>query len=68
MAYGYLHRGEHFGGRVLVQLAIEKNMKKQFERDKQSMLDESEASPDYYTMTKFQSMQTMPRKSVDVGE
>ena len=42
MAYGYLHRGEHFGGRVLVQLAIEKNMKKQFERDKQHLLDESE--------------------------
>ena len=40
MAYGYLHKGEHFGGRVLVQLAIEKHMKKQFEREKQMIMSE----------------------------
>ena len=49
MAYGHIHRGEHFGGRILVQIAIEKQMKKQFEREKQMMMSDNgselEASP-----------------------
>ena len=35
MVYGYLHKGEHFGGRVLMKRANIRNMQKQFEREKQ---------------------------------